>query len=61
MENQHWNLSRPILLLYTQLNLLYLPELQFKLLYENEVDIPKQIQMAVFGDRLSDFSKKGKF
>lgn len=59
IHRHHWALTRPIMILYTQLDLLSLPELQFKLLYENDIEIPKPIQLEIFGDRLSELSKKG--
>lgn len=61
MHQREWILTRPILVLYTRLDLLLLPELQFKLLYENDVEIPREIQEEVFGDLLLEISKKGCF
>ena len=54
-----WNLKQPILLLYTQFDLLALPELQFKILFENNLEIPSTLQIALFGKSFSPFQGKG--
>ena len=59
LDSFQWTLTRPLLIVYTQLKLISIPELQFKLLFENEIDIPRHLQVAIFGDKLSSISKKG--
>jgi hypothetical protein len=59
LDQYEWSLTRPLLIVYTQLKLLSIQELQFKLLYENEIDIPRHLQVSIFGDKLSSISKKG--
>lgn len=51
MEKLDWSLANPLLILYTQLDILALPELQFKVLFENEVKIPKHIHVCLFGEK----------
>ena len=60
-ENQLENLkgedSPPILIVYTELNLMELPNLQFKLLDENQIGLPKNLEYQIFGKTLDDITE----
>ena len=58
MKDINWNLSNPILIIYTTMNLLELPDLQFKLLLDNGIKIPELLQNSLFGKQLSSYSLK---
>ena len=49
-EKVDWLRLQPILVLYTKMDLLALPELQFKMLVEHNIVVPTELKQKVLGE-----------